>query len=86
MMYVHSEKFTNYIDIEPRYRATPSNPANVSEITKCIASCSRLIEKLMKIDEYYAQANRTHHSVFEHILLLAASWVPDVKGVFHDDE
>ena len=85
-MYVHPEKFIKNIDFEPRYRATPSNPANVAEPTKCIASCSRLIEKLIKIDEHCAQANRAHHSVFEHILLLAASWVPDVKGVSHDDE
>ena len=86
MMYVHAEKFTNYSDFEPQYHATLSNPENVSEKTKCIVSCPRLIEKRMKIHAYCAQANSTHHSVFENILLLTVSWFPDVKGVFHDDE
>ena len=86
MMYVHSEKFTNSIGFEPRYHAALSNPENVSEITKCIASCLRHIEKLIKVDEHGAQANSTHHSVFEHILLLTASWFPDFEGVFHDDK
>ena len=37
MMYVHAEKFTNYIDFEPQYHATLSNPENVSE--KLNVSC-----------------------------------------------
>ena len=86
MMYVHAEKFTNYIDFEPQYHATLSNTENISEKTECIVSCPRLIEKRIKIHAYCAQANSTHHSVFENILLLTVSWFPDVKGVFHDDE
>jgi len=86
MMYVHAEKFTSDIDFEPQYHATLSNPESVSEKTKCIVSCPRLIEKRIKIHAYCAQANSTHHSVFENILLLTVSWFPDVKGVFHYDE